>query len=93
MVLELNMTEPIMRKVKGDGVTIQLAVLGSQKRKSGALRSRPYSKLPLFWDVTTSSLVPENNILAMDCAGRGLSDTFHRMLFAAPHPGYFLRLR
>ena len=78
---ELNMTEPIMRKVKGDGVTIQLAVW--EGKGNQVLCVHGLTANCRCWDVTTSSLVPENNILAMDLRGRGLSDK--------PSAGYSLQ--
>jgi pimeloyl-ACP methyl ester carboxylesterase len=75
------MTEPIMRKVKGDGIELQLAVW--EGKKNQVLCVHGLTANCRCWDVTTSSLVPENTILAMDLRGRGLSDK--------PSAGYSLQ--
>jgi len=66
------MTEPIMRKVTGDGITLQLAVW--QGEGNQVLCVHGLTANCRCWDVIAASLVPENNILAMDLRGRGLSD-------------------
>ena len=66
------MKEPIMKKVKGDGMKINLAIWeGSGKP---ILCIHGITANCRCWDVIASSLAPENNILAMDLRGRGLSD-------------------
>jgi len=75
------MTEPIMRKVKGDGIALQLAVW--EGKGNQVLCVHGLTANCRCWDVTTSSLAPENTILAMDLRGRGLSDK--------PSAGYSLQ--
>jgi pimeloyl-ACP methyl ester carboxylesterase len=75
------MTEPIMRKVKGEGITLQLAVW--EGRGNQVLCVHGLTANCRCWDVIAASLVPENNILAMDLRGRGLSDK--------PSSGYSLQ--
>jgi len=66
------MTEPIMRKVKGEGITLQLAVWQGEGKH--VLCVHGLTANCRCWDVIASSLAPENNILAIDLRGRGLSD-------------------
>ena len=66
------MTEPIMSKVKGDGITLQLAVWEGKGNR--LLCVHGLTANCRCWDVIASSLAPENNILAIDLRGRGLSD-------------------
>ena len=66
------MTEPIMRKVKGDGITLQLAVW--EGKGNQVLCVHGLTANCRCWDIIAASLAPENNILAMDLRGRGLSD-------------------
>lgn len=75
------MTEPIMRKVKGDGIALQLAVW--EGRGNHVLCVHGLTANCRCWDVTAASLAPENNILAIDLRGRGLSDK--------PSTGYSLQ--
>jgi pimeloyl-ACP methyl ester carboxylesterase len=66
------MTKPIMRKVKGDQITLQLAVWQGEGKNILCLHGLTANCR--CWDVIASSLAPENNILAIDLRGRGLSD-------------------
>lgn len=75
------MTEPIMRKVNGDGITIQLAIWEGKGRQ--VLCIHGLTANCRCWDVMATSLTPENTILAIDLRGRGLSDK--------PSAGYSMR--
>ena len=75
------MTEPIMRKVNGDGITIQLAVW--EGNESQVLCVHGLTANCRCWDVIASSLAPENTISAIDLRGRGLSER--------PSAGYSMR--
>jgi pimeloyl-ACP methyl ester carboxylesterase len=77
----MTMTEPIMRKVNGDGITIQLAVW--EGNESQVLCVHGLTANCRCWDVIASSLAPENTISAIDLRGRGLSDK--------PSAGYSMR--
>lgn len=68
----LTMDQPIMKKVNGDGITIQLAVWEGEK--SPVLCVHGLTANCRCWDVIAASLAPENTILAIDLRGRGLSD-------------------
>ena len=70
-----------MRKVKGDGITLQLAVW--QGKGNQVLCVHGLTANCRCWDVIASSLVPDNNIHAIDLRGRGLSDK--------PSAGYSLQ--
>jgi len=80
-VTELIMTEPIMRKVKGEGITLQLAVW--EGKGNQMLCVHGLTANCRCWDVIASSLAPENKIIAIDLRGRGLSDK--------PSAGYSLQ--
>ena len=75
------MIEPIMRKVTGDGIALQLAVW--EGKGNQVLCVHGLTANCRCWDVIASSLAPENKILAMDLRGRGLSDK--------PSAGYSLQ--
>ncbi|MGD8961337.1 MAG: alpha/beta hydrolase [Desulfobacterales bacterium] len=75
------MTDPIMKKVNGDGITIQLAVW--EGKGNQVLCVHGLTANCRCWDVIASSLAPENTILAIDLRGRGLSDK--------PSAGYSMR--
>ncbi len=75
------MTEPIMRKVNGDGITIQLAVW--EGKANQVLCVHGLTANCRCWDVIASSLAPGNTITAIDLRGRGLSDK--------PSTGYSMR--
>ena len=58
-----------MKKVKGDGISIQLAVW--EGRGNQVLCIHGLTANCRCWDVIASSLTPENKILAVDLRGRG----------------------
>jgi pimeloyl-ACP methyl ester carboxylesterase len=66
------MTEPIMRKVKGDGITLQLAVW--EGKGSQVLCVHGLTANCRCWDIIAEALVPAHHVVAMDLRGRGLSD-------------------
>jgi pimeloyl-ACP methyl ester carboxylesterase len=77
----IAMTEPIMKKAKGDGVEIQLAVwegTGKQIICVHGITANCRS-----WDVVASALIPNHRVIAMDLRGRGFSDK--------PPTGYSLK--
>ena len=78
---ETMMTEPIMRKVKGDEITLQLAVWQGEGKQ--VLCVHGLTANCRCWDVVASGLTPVHSLLAMDLRGRGLSDK--------PSAGYSLR--
>ena len=66
------MTEPIMKKAKGDGVEIQLAIwegTGKQIICVHGITANCRS-----WDVVASAIEPKHHVIAMDLRGRGSSD-------------------
>jgi len=66
------MTEPTMKKAKGDGVEIQLA---SWEGKGDTIFCvHGLTANSRCWDRVVSGLTPEFRVLAMDLRGRGLSD-------------------
>ena len=66
------MTEPIMKKVQGDGVKINVAIWeGSGKP---ILCIHGITANCRCWDVLAGVLAPEYHIVAMDLRGRGESD-------------------
>jgi pimeloyl-ACP methyl ester carboxylesterase len=66
------MTEPIMKKVQGDGVQINLAVWeGSGKP---ILCIHGITANCRCWDALARVLAPEHQVFAMDLRGRGQSD-------------------
>ncbi len=69
---EIIMTELIMKRVKGDGVELQLAVWQGEGKH--VLCVHGLTANCRCWDVIAASLTPENNIIALDLRGRGLSD-------------------
>ena len=78
---DLTMTDPIMKKVNGDGITIQLAVW--EGKDTQVLCVHGLTANCRCWDVMASALTPENTLLAIDLRGRGLSDK--------PAAGYSMR--
>jgi pimeloyl-ACP methyl ester carboxylesterase len=66
------MTEWIMKRVRGDGVQIQLAVKDGKGKH--VLCVHGLTANCRCWDVIVPSLTPVHSILAMDLRGRGLSD-------------------
>ena len=66
------MTEPIMKKVNGDGVKINLAIWeGSGKP---VLCIHGITANCRSWDALAAVLAPEYHVMAMDLRGRGQSD-------------------
>lgn len=66
------MTEPLMNKVKGDGLEINLAVWEGTGKP--ILCVHGITANCRCWDVLASSLAPEYRVMAMDLRGRGRSD-------------------
>lgn len=66
------MREQIMKKVKGDGVQINLA--SWQGKGKSILCVHGITANCRCWDVLAAALAPEFNIYAMDLRGRGQSD-------------------
>jgi pimeloyl-ACP methyl ester carboxylesterase len=66
------MSDPVMRRTEGDGIQIQLAAWEGEGQL--ILCVHGLTANCRCWDLIASSLVPGNNILAMDLRGRGLSD-------------------
>ena len=75
------MSDPVMKRARGDGIQIQLATWEGEGQP--ILCVHGLTANCRCWDLIASSLVPENNILAMDLRGRGLSDK--------PSSGYSLQ--
>ncbi len=66
------MTEPIMKRARGDGVGIQLARW--EGKGDDILCIHGLTANSRCWDRIVSGLVPDYRVLAMDLRGRGLSD-------------------
>ena len=66
------MTEPIMKKAKGDGIKIQLAVWEGKGKQILCIHGLTANSR--FWDCLASALAPYHRVIAMDLRGRGLSD-------------------
>jgi pimeloyl-ACP methyl ester carboxylesterase len=66
------MTEPIMKKVKGDGVQINLAIW--EGKAGPILCVHGITANCRCWDVLASALSPDYQVMAMDLRGRGQSD-------------------
>ena len=66
------MTDPIMKKVKGDGIQINLADWGGQG--TDILCIHGITANCRSWDMIARSLVPDYHVMGMDLRGRGLSD-------------------
>ena len=75
------MSDPVMKRAEGDGLQIQLAIWEGEGQ--AILCVHGLTANCRCWDLIASSLTPENNILAMDLRGRGLSDK--------PSSGYSLQ--
>jgi pimeloyl-ACP methyl ester carboxylesterase len=69
---EIFMTEPMMKKGKGDGVEIQLALWDG--KRENVLCIHGLTANCRCWDTIISKLIPQFRVLAMDLRGRGLSD-------------------
>jgi pimeloyl-ACP methyl ester carboxylesterase len=65
------MTEPIMKKAKGDGVDIQLAIWEGQGRSILCIHG--ITANCRCWDMLASVLSPTHRVIAMDLKGRGHS--------------------
>ena len=74
------MTEPIMKRAKGDGIEIQLALWEGKRENIFCVHGLTANSR--CWDRIVSRLIPEFRVLAMDLRGRGLSDK--------PPKGYFI---
>lgn len=66
------MTEPTMKKVKGDGIQINLADWGGQGKHILCIHG--ITANCRSWDMIAGALVPDFHVMAMDLRGRGLSD-------------------
>ena len=66
------MTEPIMKRAKGDGVDIQLALWEGEG--DTVLSIHGLTANCRSWDRIASTLAPDYRFLTMDLRGRGLSD-------------------
>ena len=66
------MTEPIMTKVKGDGVQINLAIW--QGNAGPVLCVHGITANCRCWDVLAAALTPDFHVMAMDLRGRGQSE-------------------
>ncbi len=75
------MTEPIMKRVKGDGLEIQLAVWEGEGEAIVCVHGLTANCR--CWDEMASCLTPAHSFWAMDLRGRGLS--------AKPSSGYSLQ--
>jgi len=66
------MPEPIMKKVKGDGIEINLAVWEGAGKPILCIHG--ITANCRCWDTLAQSLTPDYHVMAMDLRGRGLSD-------------------
>jgi len=66
------MTEPIMKKAKGDGVEIQLALWEGAGKT--VLCIHGLTANCRCWDNLAQGLAPDHRVFAMDIRGRGLSE-------------------
>ncbi len=66
------MSEPIMKKAKGDGVSINLAIWEGKGKTVICIHG--ITANCRSWDVVASALSPTHRIVAMDLRGRGGSD-------------------
>lgn len=66
------MSKPVMTKVKGDGININLAVWEGKGRT--VLCIHGITANCRCWDVPAKGLAPDYRVLAMDLRGRGNSD-------------------
>ena len=66
------MSEPMMRKVEGDGVSINIAEWEGQGPPILCIHG--ITANCRCWDVMASVLAPEHRVIAMDLRGRGRSD-------------------
>jgi len=75
------MTEWVMKRARGDGIEIQLAI--REGRGESILCVHGLTANCRCWDVMASGLAPAHSVLAMDLRGRGFSDK--------PSTGYSLQ--
>lgn len=66
------MVEPIMKKLKGDGVGINMAIWEGTGKPIVCVHG--ITANCRSWDVLASALTPKHRMLAMDLRGRGRSD-------------------
>jgi pimeloyl-ACP methyl ester carboxylesterase len=66
------MVEPIMKKIKGDGVEINLALWEGAGKPILCIHG--ITANCRCWDMLAAALTPEYQVLAMDLRGRGQSD-------------------
>ena len=66
------MSEPIMRKVKGDGINLGLASWEGKGRQ--VLCIHGLTANCRSWDVMAATLAPDHSIIGIDLRGRGRSD-------------------
>ena len=66
------MSEPIMKKVKGDGIEINLAVWEGAGKPLLCIHG--ITANCRCWDTLADALTPEYRVIAMDLRGRGQSD-------------------
>ena len=66
------MQEPKLRRVRGDGITLQLAEWPGAGHTIIAIHG--LSANSRWWDTVASGLAPQHRVLALDLRGRGHSD-------------------
>jgi pimeloyl-ACP methyl ester carboxylesterase len=66
------MNEPIMKKTKGAGINIQVAIWEGAGKE--ILSIHGLTANCRFWDCLANALSPRHRLIAMDLRGRGLSD-------------------
>jgi pimeloyl-ACP methyl ester carboxylesterase len=66
------MSEPVMKRAKGDGLEIQTAVW--EGRGKQVLAVHGLTANCRCWDTIAAAVCPQHSIIAMDLRGRGLSD-------------------
>lgn len=66
------MNEPIMKKTKGHGINIQVAIWEGAGKE--ILSIHGLTANCRFWDCLANALSPRHKLIAMDLRGRGLSD-------------------
>jgi len=74
------MIEPVMKKVRGDGIDIQVAIWEGKGKTILCVHGLTANSRS--WDGVASSVAPRHKVIAMDLRGRGLS--------GAPPSGYSL---
>lgn len=77
------MAEPIMKKVKGNGIDINLAVWEGAAKPILCIHG--ITANCRCWDTLAQSLTPEYHVMAMDLRGRGQSDKPSRGYALAYH--------